>query len=254
METLVETNGTTLHVRVGGDGPALVLLHGWPHTGAIWDLVRAGHSGRTVIAPDLRGIGRSAVADAGFDAATQAADVLGLLDALGFATAEVAAIDAAVPAGFLLGAAHPSRITGLTLMEGLLPGGFPVPPWWFGFHAIPGLAEAAVVGNEAAYLDFFLASGSVRGVPKEMRDDFVAGYTGIERLRAGFGFYRVAEQNAAQIAAAGRLTVPTRAIGGSVVGDRLHRQLAPITDRLRGEILADCAHLVPVDRPDALVQ
>ncbi len=252
MERLIRANGTELNVQITGDGPPLVLLHGWPHTWRIWQPMLPALRHRTVIAPDLRGLGDSAPADDGFDAGTQAADILALLDALGLPAAEVAAIDASVPTGFLLGARHPDRITRLTLMEGVLPGGFTSPPWWFGFHAVPGLAESVLPGHEAAYLDFFLKSGSYRGLPPEIRDAFVRAYTGTDRLRSGFGLYRVADQNAALVAAAGRLTVPTLAVGGSVVGDRLHKQLAPITDDLRGEILDRCAHLVPIDRPEAL--
>ena len=250
--TLVATNGTRLNVHVTGDGPPLVLLHGWPHTGRLWQPLLPLLTGRTIIAPDLRGLGDSAPAAGGFDAGTGAADIIGLLDALSFDFAEVAAIDAAVPTAFLLGARHPERITRLVLMEGTLPGGFASPPWWFGFHAVPGLAETVVAGHEAAYLDFFLKSGSYRGVPADIREAFVRAYTGPDRLRRGFGYYRVAAENAALVRDAGRLAVPTLALGGSVVGDRLHRQLVPIADDLSGELLDRCAHLVPIDRPDAL--
>jgi pimeloyl-ACP methyl ester carboxylesterase len=257
MERRMKTNGTELSVRVTGDGPPLVLLHGWPHTGRIWEPLIPLLPHRTIIAPDLRGLGDSEPASGRHDAATGADDVRGLLDALDLADAELAAIDAAVPTAFLLATRHPERIRRLVLMEGLLPGlpgGFAVPPWWFGFHAVPGLAESVLAGNEAAYLDFFLTSGSHRGVPPEIRAAFVRAHTGHDRLRNSFAFYRAMARNAELILGAGRLTVPTVAIGGSAVGDRLHRQLAPITDDLRGEVLERCAHLVPIDRPDALAQ
>src|SRR3984893_1391931 len=56
----VQTNGATIHVRVGGQGPAVVLLHGFGDTGDMWaplaaDLARD----HTVVVPDLRGLGRS---------------------------------------------------------------------------------------------------------------------------------------------------------------------------------------------------
>ena len=60
----IATNGTTIHVRVGGKGPAVVLLHGYGETGDMWvpmaaDLARD----HTVIVPDLRGMGLSSQAD-----------------------------------------------------------------------------------------------------------------------------------------------------------------------------------------------
>jgi pimeloyl-ACP methyl ester carboxylesterase len=248
MHRMIPTNGTTLNVHLEGSGTPLVLLHGWPHTWRVWQPLIPLLAGRRVIAPDLRGLGDSAPSEAGLDAATGVLDVLGLLDALGIEQAEVAAIDASVTTAFLLAAGHPGRVGRLTLMEGLLPGGFPVPPWWFGFHAIPGLAEAVVAGSEAEYLGFFLTAGSYRGVPADIRDAFVAAYTGRDRLRRGFGFYRAAN------VVTGRLTVPTLAIGGSVIGERLHQQLTPLADDLRGVVLDRCAHLVPIDRPDALAR
>ena len=75
-----------------------------------------------------------------------------------------------------------------------------------------------------------------------------------EALRCGFGYYRAAEQNSAAISAAGRLTTPTLAVGGNVVGDLLYRQLIPIADDLSGELVPRSGHIVPLDRPDAVAQ
>ncbi|GLY98736.1 alpha/beta fold hydrolase [Actinoplanes sp. NBRC 103695] len=248
----IASNGTELAVTVTGSGPPVVLLHGWPHTRRVWEQVLL--PGRRVIAPDLRGVGESAPASDGFDAATQAADVLGVLDALGVGAVEVAAVDAGVPVAFLLAMGHPWRVRRLVLMEGTLPGlpgGFDVPPWWFGFHAVPGLAEAVVEGREDVYLGWFLRAVE----DPALRAAFVAGYRG--RLAAGFGFYRAMEENASLIraaVAADRLRMPVVALGGSVVGSRLHRQLEPHADDLTGEILERCGHIVPLDRPDALTR
>ena len=79
----IATNGTKLHVRVGGTGPAFVLLHGYGETGDMWaplaaDLARD----HTVVVPDLRGMGLSAKPAGGYDKKTQAGDIAGVLDAL----------------------------------------------------------------------------------------------------------------------------------------------------------------------------
>src|SRR3712207_9403497 len=95
----VRTNGTELAVQVRGTGTPLLLLHGWPHTGRIWEQVRP--AGRRIIVPDLRGLGDSAEAQEGFDASSGAADLIGLIDALEIETVEVAAIDASVPSAVL---------------------------------------------------------------------------------------------------------------------------------------------------------
>ncbi len=74
----IAANGTQLYVRVGGSGPAIVLLHGYGETGDMWvplaeDLVRD----HTVVVPDLRGLGLSAKPAGGYDKKTQAGDVSG---------------------------------------------------------------------------------------------------------------------------------------------------------------------------------
>ncbi|MEH1168476.1 alpha/beta hydrolase [Micromonospora sp. CPCC 205539] len=256
----IPTNDTELNVALDGSGPPVLLMHGWPHTWQVWQNVLPLLTGqRRIIAPDLRGLGDSARTVDGFDAATGADDMLGLLDALGVDSADVVALDAGVPAAFLLGALHPTRVRRLILMEAVLPGlpgGFATPPWWFGFHSAPELAETVLEGHEGAYLDWFLTAGTYerRGVPPDIRKAFVRAYTGQEALRCGFGYYRAADQNAAAVAAAGRLTVPTLAVGGNTVGDLLHRQLTPIADDLTGTLVARSGHLVPLDRPDAVAE
>ncbi|MEU7867280.1 alpha/beta hydrolase [Dactylosporangium sp. NPDC049140] len=254
----IKTNGTELHVALDGAGPPALFLHGWPHTWQVWrPVLPLLTAARRVVAPDLRGLGDSARAEDGFDAGTGADDMLGLLDALDIDRADVVAIDAGVPAAFVLSALHPARVRRLVLLEATLPGlpgGFATPPWWFGFHTAPGLAETVLEGHEDAYVDWFLTAGTYehRGVPPAIRDAFVRAYTGRDALRCGFGYYRAAQQNAEAVLAAGRLTVATVAVGGNTVGDLLHRQLRPVTDDLTGELVARSGHLVPLDRPDAV--
>src|SRR5262249_34230459 len=72
----IATNGTPLHVRIGGTGPAVVLVHGYGDTGDMWaPLAAALAKDHTVIAPDLRGMGLSATATAGFTKKNQAEDI-----------------------------------------------------------------------------------------------------------------------------------------------------------------------------------
>src|SRR5882762_8469374 len=74
----IETNGVTIHVRVGGKGPAVVLLHGYGETGDMWaPLATALMHDHTVIVPDLRGIGRSAKPVTGYEKKLQGYDVSG---------------------------------------------------------------------------------------------------------------------------------------------------------------------------------
>ncbi|MGC4935341.1 alpha/beta fold hydrolase [Gordonia sp. DT30] len=265
-ETTVETNGSRLNVALGGDGPALLLLHGFPHTWRVWSAIMGECASEyRIIAPDLRGLGNSDRATDGYDARNLAADMLGLLDALGVESAAVVGLDAGGPPAFLLGLEHPDRVSRLVLIEttiGRLPGAEDFfragPPWWFGFHAVPGLAETVLAGNEAAYVDFFLRSGTADGtvVAPPVRDAFVAAYREPDALRCAFEYYRAMPRSAEQITDATtrrRLTVPTLTIGGQVVGDATARQLRPVTDHLTSHVLPHSGHIVPLDAPSDLL-
>jgi pimeloyl-ACP methyl ester carboxylesterase len=262
----VAANGIEVIVALAGTGPAVLLLHGFPHTWRVWSEV-VPELARThrVIAPDLRGLGGTTRARDGYDVATVATDALALLDALGEPVADVVGLDLGAPPAFLLALRHPQRVRRLVVMESLLgrlPGAERFlaagPPWWFGFHAVPGLAERVLAGHEAEYVDFFLRAGTVaeRGVSPAVRDAFVRAYTGEESLRCAFAHYRALPTSAAQIAdavAAARLTMPAMAIGARPVGDTLFHQLRPFADDLAGHLLDECGHIVPQDRPRELL-
>ncbi|MFI5842656.1 alpha/beta fold hydrolase [Catenuloplanes sp. NPDC051500] len=263
MSTEIRTvmaNGIEINVAIAGDGPAILLLHGFPHTWQVWSEIIPGLA-RThlVIAPDLRGLGGTTRAGGGYDAGTLADDALALLDALAVPVAEVVALDLGVPPAVLLGLRRPARVSRLVVMEAALaPAEGFARPWWFGFHAVPGLAERVVAGREGEYLDFFWRNGlhGGRALPAGLRDAFLTGYRGEESLRCAFAHYRAMDTSTAQLAAElpGRLTMPVTAIGAHPVGDVLHRQLTPFADRLRGHLIADCGHIVPLDRPRELLE
>ena len=77
----IKTDGVTIHVRVGGKGPAVVMLHGFADTGDMWaPLATAMMNDHTVIVPDLRGMGLSSYPEAGYDKKTQANDIARVMD------------------------------------------------------------------------------------------------------------------------------------------------------------------------------
>ncbi|MZD10438.1 alpha/beta fold hydrolase [Streptomyces sp. SID5785] len=262
----ITVNDVELNVALAGEGPAVLLLHGFPHTWQLWTDVMADLSARyRVIAPDLRGFGASSRPASGYDAGTLAEDAGALLAALGVSSAAVVGIDAGAAPAFLLALRNPGLVRRLVVMESLLgrlPGAEDFlaagPPWWFGFHAAePGLAETVLEGNEAAYIDWFLRAGTLgEGVRPDLRDAFVRAYTGREALSCAFAYYRALPESAARIereVATARLTVPTMAVGAHPVGAALERQLRPVADDLTGHVIEDCGHIVPLHRPHALL-
>ncbi|QQC93314.1 alpha/beta fold hydrolase [Streptomyces alfalfae] len=262
----IPVNGVELNVALAGSGPAVLLLHGFPHTWELWTDVMAELSVRhRVIAPDLRGFGASGRAAAGYDAGALADDAEALLAALDESSAAVVGIDAGVAPAFLLALRRPGLVRRLVVMESLLgrlPGAEDFladgPPWWFGFHsAASGLAETVLEGHEDAYVDWFLRAGTLGdGVRPAVRDAFVRAYTGRQALSRAFSYYRALPESAAQIeraVATARLTVPTMAVGARPIGAALERQLRPVADDLTGHVIEDCGHIIPLHRPRALL-
>ena len=157
----IAANGTKLHVRVGGTGPAVVLLHGYGETGDMWvpladDLARD----HTVVVPDLRGMGLSAKPAGGYDKKTQGGDVAGILDALKIERADLVTHDIGNMVGYAFAAQYRDRVTRFVLIDAPLPG---VGPWeeilknpllWHFRFGGPDM-ERLVAGRERIYLDRF---------------------------------------------------------------------------------------------------
>jgi pimeloyl-ACP methyl ester carboxylesterase len=109
---MVATNGTSLYVRVGGSGPAVVLLHGFGDTGDMWaPLAGVLVKDHTVVVPDLRGMGLSAHPDSGYTKQNQALDIAGVMDALKIQKADLVTHDIGHMVGYALAALYPARIS-----------------------------------------------------------------------------------------------------------------------------------------------
>ena len=260
----ISANGIEINVATAGSGPAILLLHGFPHTWELWSrIIPKLAETHFVIAPDRRGNGGSARAAGGYDLATLSEDAVAVLDAFNIAEADVMAMDAGAPTAFYLALLHPERVHRLVIMEAILgdlprpgvPDGFS--PWWFGFHGVPGLAETVIEGHEDEYIGYFLDNGIWNGtMDPELRARFIDAYRGRESLRCGFEYYRYLEVNGRQIddaLAERRLTMPTLVVGSSPIGRGLYTQVQPLADDVRGELIENCGHAIPLDRPQELL-
>jgi pimeloyl-ACP methyl ester carboxylesterase len=221
----ITANGTTIHVRVGGKGPAVVLLHGYGETGDMWAPLAAELARDfTVIAPDLRGMGLSARADTGFDKKNQAEDVAGVMDALGVRNADVVAHDIGNMVAFAFAAQHPGRVTRLVMMDAPVPG---IGPWdeilkhpllWHFRFGGPDM-ERLVAGRERIYLDRFWNefSADPTRFAEASRRHYAELYARPGAMHAGFAQFAAFDQdvidNRAFLARA-RLKMPVLAIGG----------------------------------------
>ena len=109
----VDTGDLRQHVVTGGEGPPLLLVHGWPQTWYAWRLVMPALARDfSVVAPDQRGTGLSGKPADGYDTGTLAGDLIALMDALGHQRFAVAGHDTGMWIGYALAADHPDRAAG----------------------------------------------------------------------------------------------------------------------------------------------
>jgi haloacetate dehalogenase len=123
QERQVATSGVEIHLRLGGDGPPLLLLHGYPQTSAMWHRVAPPLARRfTVVAADLRGYGGSSKPPSGPDHAAyakraMAADMVEVMAALGFPAFAVAGHDRGGRVGYRMALDHPTAVTKLAVLD-----------------------------------------------------------------------------------------------------------------------------------------
>ena len=259
----IVTNGTTIHARVGGAGSAVVLLHGYGETGDMWgelaaDLVRD----RTVIVPDLRGMGLSSKPDHGFDKRTQAGDVAGLLDALKVGTVDLVTHDIGNMVGFAFAAENRDRVTKFVLIDAPLPG---VGPWeevlknpllWHFRFGGPDM-ERLVAGRERIYLDRFWNDFSAdRGrITEATREHYATLYALPGAMHSGFAQFAAFDQDAVDnkaFLAKGKLAMPVLALGGEKsFGSQMAELMKFAATNVQGGVVPDSGHWIMEENPTA---
>jgi pimeloyl-ACP methyl ester carboxylesterase len=222
----IKTNGTTLHVRIGGQGPAVVMLHGFGDTGDMWAPAAAALvKTHTVVVPDLRGMGLSAHPDQGYTKKNQAADIAGVMDALKIASADLVTHDIGNMVGYALAAQYPARITKWVVIDAPLPGignweEIKQSPllWHFNFRGPD--EERLVAGRERIYLDRFYdeLSAEPSKIDEATRQHYAALYARPHAMHDAFeqfgAFNQDASDNKALLAKGGKLMMPVLALGG----------------------------------------
>jgi len=262
----IATNGTTIHVRVGGSGPAVVLLHGYGETGDMWaplaaDLARD----HRVVVPDLRGMGLSTKPAGGYDKKTQGQDISGVLDALKIGKTDLITHDIGNMVGYAFAAENPGRITRFVLMDAPLPG---VGPWeqilknpllWHFRFGGPDM-ERLVAGRERIYLDRFWNefSATPAKFSEASRAHYAALYARPGAMHAGFAQFAAFDQDAIDnqaFLAAGKLTMPVLAIGGAKsFGPMMATVMRFAASDVTEGVIPDSGHWLMEEQPAATVK
>jgi pimeloyl-ACP methyl ester carboxylesterase len=267
----IDANGLRMHAVIGGQGPPLLLVHGWPQTWYAWRLLMPTLARDfQVIAVDQRGIGLTDNPPGGYDTATLAGDLAALMDALGHQQFAVYGTDVGMPIAYALAADHRDRVERLVVSEAPLPGVTPSPPlflppplnarlWHLAFNQLPAeVNEALVRGREAI---FFAPEFDASAGTNKLPEDAVNYYIGTlaadpDALRGSFGFYRAIPVTAAQNLQRKeqRLTLPVLAIGGAESsGAMVADTMQLVADDVQTLILPDSGHWVAEQAPQELL-
>ncbi|MBT2189344.1 alpha/beta fold hydrolase [Sphingobium nicotianae] len=262
----IKANGIAQHVRVGGSGPAVVLIHGYGETGDMWaplaaDLARD----HLVIVPDLRGMGLSQRPAGGYDKKTQGQDIAALLDALKVQKADIVGHDIGNMVAYAFVAQYPQRTTRLVLMDAPLPG---VGPWeeilknpllWHFRFGGPDM-ERLVAGRERIYLDRFWNefSADPKNFDEASRQHYAALYALPGAMHAGFAQFAAFDQDAIDnhaFLAAGKLAMPVLAIGGEKsFGTTMATVMGFAASNVQGAVIPGAGHWVMEEQPAITVK
>jgi pimeloyl-ACP methyl ester carboxylesterase len=220
----IKTEGATIHLRVGGHGPVVVLIHGFGDTGDMWvplasDLARD----HTVVVPDLRGLGLSSHPAGGYDKRSQAVDIHDVLEKLGFDHAAIVGHDIGTMVAYAYAARYPEKTDKLVVMDAPVPGIVPWDTivrspmlWQFDFGG-PDM-ERLVKGRERIYLDRFWNefAGDPKKIDEATRRYYAKLYALPGTMHSAFAQFRSIRQDVEDNTITGKtkFTMPVLAIGG----------------------------------------
>ena len=268
----VDADGVRLHAVEGGapDGPAVVLLAGFPQTWWAWRKVMPLLAGRfRVIAIDLPGQGHSERPERGYDTHTVAAHIHAAVRALGVPEYWLAAHDIGAWVAFSLAPTSGSDLRGVALLDAGIPGitlpeAIPTDPerawktWHFAFHLVPELPETLLAGREREYVGWFLnAKALAPGTFGDAEiDHYAAAVAADGGLHASLAYYRDAAESARRNHEAldrQRLTVPVLGISSSngSIPD-MAASLSPWAGNITGVVVPGAGHFIPDEQPDAV--
>ncbi len=266
----VDAGDVRLHAVVGGDGPPLLLMHGWPETWYAWRLLMPALARDfQVVAVDQRGIGLSDKPEDGYDTATLANDMVAAMDALGHERFAVVGCDTGLLIAYAVAADHPDRVDHLVVGEAPIPGVSPPAPlflpdrvkarlWHSPLNQQDTVNAQLVTGREDI---FFGAEFSESAGKEKLPDDALRYYvdtlaTSPEHLRGSFQMYRAFNASAAQNEqrANTRLTVPVLALAGAESsGRKVEDTMELVADDVQSRIF-DTGHWIAEQAPDQMLE
>ena len=268
----VRTIGCEIYTVIGGSGPPVLLVHGYPQTHAMWHRVAPTLAERfTVVAPDLRGYGASDKPPAGDDYAgyskrTMAADLVGVMEALGYDRFAVIGHDRGARVSYRMALDHPDRVDRLVTLD-IIPtldtfeatagrAGRGLWHWYF-LAKSPPLPERLIAAERELFLETMLVdwAGERSAITPEAYAAYLEAWTD-DTIRATCDDYRAGARidcahDAADREAGTMIDCPMLALWGGA-----GRDLLPTWRRWATDVTGfgiDCGHFMAEEAPEAVL-
>jgi pimeloyl-ACP methyl ester carboxylesterase len=260
-----EVNGVRLHYLVAGKGEPVLLLHGFAQTSHMWrPLMARLAASNTVIAPDLRGFGRSAAPGSGYTKAAMARDVRALMEKLGHKRVRLAGHDIGLMVAYAYAAQYPNEVDRIVLLDAFLPG---VGDWknvWllrdlWHFHFYGETPLKLVTGRERTYLEHFwndFAADRTKSVPQRDRQFYAREYARAGHMAAGMEVFRAFEKDADEFAVMSKtpLAMPMLVLTGEKAsGKFLIEQGKLVAGNVEGVVIQGAGHWLMEEAPGQVI-
>ncbi|MDO8978602.1 MAG: alpha/beta hydrolase [Afipia sp.] len=258
-------NGVKLNYLIAGEGDPVVLLHGYAQTSHMWRPLFPGLANtHTVIAPDLRGFGKSDAPDGGYTKKEMAQDIHALVKSLGYTKVKIVGHDIGLMVAYAYAAQYPAEVDRIVLMDAFLPG---VGDWknvWllrdlWHFHFYGKTPLALVTGRERIYLEHFwndFAANPAKSISQKDRKFYAKAYAQPGRMKAGFEVFRAFEKDADDFAdfAKTRLPMPMLILSGEKAGGNfLIEQGKLVATNVEGVIIKGSGHWLIEEAPGQVI-
>jgi len=258
-------NGIYMHYVKMGEGPLLILLHGWPQTWYEWHKVMPALASKfTVVAPDLRGLGLSEKTQTGYDKHTIANDIVALIKHLGERSAIVVGHDMGGKVAYVLSLLYPKLVTKLILVDCMPPGTENMDPakggmWHYGFHMAAEFPEMLTKDREREYISAQMTKWQHQkdAITQNALDEYAKYYASPGGMTAGFNYYRTLLDDAKFLAgyADRKFAMPILTVAGRYgVSNNLFKAMRQKADNLKGVIAEESGHFVPEEAPAFLTE
>jgi pimeloyl-ACP methyl ester carboxylesterase len=259
------SNGVRISYKIGGQGPPVVLLHGYAETSRMWvPLMPPLATNHTVIAPDLRGAGNSERPQGGYDKKTMAKDIRELVRQLGYKQVSIVGHDIGLMVAYAYAAQYPAEVSKVVLMDAFLPG---IGDWksvWlmrdlWHFHFYGETPLALVKGRERIYFEHFwndFAADRTKSVPEADRQFYAVAYARDDGMRAGFEYFKNFEHDAKDFAelSTTKLNMPFLVLAGEKAsGTFLIDQAKLVATNVSGTVVQGSGHWLMEEAPDQVI-